>query len=564
MRMCPMNRQGLECITIDPADQKIRINPELTSDACSICQNCCPFGAISIINLPEELTKQPVHQYGENGFHLYNLPTPVFGQVIGILGRNGIGKSTAIKILAGVMKPNLGKEKEAGLNELLAYFKGTESQLFFEKLAKGEIKVSYKPQHIDQIQKSGKGKVRDLLKKVDETGKMDDVVKALDLGQVLDNDLATISGGEMQRVAIAATVLKKAQLYVFDEPTSYLDIRQRIRVAKFIKELATPETAVLVVEHDLVILDYMTDLIHIVFGDEGVYGIVSLPKPARNGINAYLEGFLKEQNLRFRESAITFFARPPGSRKSVQKLTNWPEMRKKLDKFSLSVQPGGVHSRSVVGVLGENGIGKTTFVKMLANVLKPDQGSVDTPVKVAYKPQYLEAGSDELVSIALQEAIGKYEVALIRPLDLKRLLLKPMNTLSGGELQRVAIAHCLSQDAELFLLDEPSAYLDVEQRLAVAKTIKELAEQRNISVLVVDHDLVFLDYLADELMVFTGTPARSGTAQGPFVMEEGMNAFLREIDLTLRRDEESKRPRINKPGSRLDREQKESGKLYYS
>jgi len=564
MRMCPMNRQGLECITIDPVDQKIRINPELTSDACSIDQNCCPFGAISLVNLPEELTKQPVHQYGVNGFHLYNLPTPIFGKVVGILGRNGIGKSTAIRILAGALKPNLGKETEASMQELLQYFKGTESQVFFEKLARGEIKVSYKPQQVDLMQKTAKGKVSDLLKKVDETGKMDAVVKALDLDNVLNNDLATVSGGEMQRIAIAATVLKKAQLYIFDEPTSYLDIKQRIRVAQFIRELATPDTSVLVVEHDLIVLDFMTDLTHIMFGDEGVYGIVSLPKATRNGINAYLEGYLKEQNMRFRDHAITFFARPPGQKKFAAKLTGWNPLQKKLDKFMLKIDAGGVHARSVIGVLGENGIGKTTFVKMLANVFKPDQGTVEIPVRVAYKPQYLEGESTEVVSILLQEAIGTYEIALIRPLDLKRLLLKQVNTLSGGELQRVAIAHCLSQDADLFLLDEPSAYLDVEQRMAVAKAIKEIVEQRGISVLVVDHDLLFLDYLADELMVFTGMPARSGTAQGPFNMEQGMNAFLREIDITLRRDEESKRPRINKPGSRIDREQKESGKLYYT
>ncbi len=564
MRMCPMNRQGLECITVDPVDKKIKINPELTSDACSIDQNCCPFGAISLVNLPEELTKQPIHQYGVNGFHLYNLPMPVFGQVVGILGRNGIGKSTAIKILAGVLKPNLGKENEASVQELLAYFKGTESQVFFEKLAKGEIKVSYKPQQVDILQKAAQGKVKDLLKKINETGKLNEVVKALDLTDVMNNDLATVSGGEMQRIAIAATVLKKAQLYIFDEPTSYLDIKQRIRVAKFIKELATPETSVLVVEHDLIILDFMTDLTHIMFGDESVYGIVSVPKPTRNGINTYLTGFLKEQNMRFREYEIKFFARPPSEKKFTVKLTSWQEMKKKLDQFHLDITPGGVHAHSVVGILGENGIGKTTFVKMLANVIKPDAGAVETSVKVAYKPQYLDAGSDELVSIALQNAIGKYEVQLIRPLELKRLLLKPMNTLSGGELQRVAIAHCLSQDADLFLLDEPSAYLDAEQRLAVAKTIKEIAEQRGITVMVVDHDLLFLDYLADELMVFTGKPAREGKATGPFTMEEGMNVFLREIDVTLRRDEESKRPRINKPGSRLDREQKEAGKLYYA
>lgn len=564
MRICPMNRQGLECKTIDPVDQKIRINPELTSDACSICQNRCPFGAISIIKLPEELAKQPVHQYGTNGFHLYNLPMPVFGKVVGIVGRNGIGKSTAIKILAGQLIPNLGTEKEASHSELLEYFKGTEAQVFFEKLAKGEIKVSYKPQHIDQIQKNAKGKVKDLLDKVNETKKLIEVAKALGIDHILNNDIANVSGGEMQRIAIAATVLKKANLYIFDEPSSYLDIKQRINVAKFIKELANEQTAVLVVEHDLIILDYMTDLAHIMFGEEGSYGIVSVPKPARNGINSYLEGFIKEQNMRFRPYSITFFSRQPGQKKFAKKLTNWDEIKKKLDQFSLDIQPGSVNVHSVVGILGENGTGKTTFVKMLANVLKPDAGSVETPVKVAYKPQYLDSSSEESVSIALQNAVGKYEVQLIRPLDIKHLLLKNMNTLSGGELQRVAIAHCLSQEAELYLLDEPSAYLDVEQRLAVAKTIKDIAEQRGVTIMVVDHDLMFLDYLADELMVFAGNPGKEGKATGPFDMVSGMNNFLTEIDITLRRDEESKRPRINKPGSRLDREQKETGKLYYT
>ncbi len=564
MRICPMNRQGLECKTIDPVDQKIKINPELTSDACSICQNRCPFGAISIIKLPEELAKQPVHQYGTNGFHLYNLPMPVFGKVVGIVGRNGIGKSTAIRILAGQLIPNLGTNKEASHKELLEYFKGTEAQVFFEQLAKGEIKVSYKPQHIDAIQKSAKGKVRDLLERVDETKKLMEVAKALDIQHLLNNDISTVSGGEMQRIAIAATALKKANLYVFDEPTSYLDIKQRINVAKFIKELANEQTAVLVVEHDLIILDYMTDLAHIMFGEEGSYGIVSVPKPARNGINAYLEGFIKEQNMKFRPYAITFFARQPGQKKFVKKLTGWSEMKKKLDRFSLDVQPGSVNAHSVVGVLGENGTGKTSFAKMLANVLKPDSGEVEVPVRVAYKPQTLDSSSEELVSTALQGAIGKYEVQLIRPLDIKPLLLKPMNLLSGGELQRVAIAHCLSQEADLYLLDEPSAYLDVEQRLAVAKTIKEVAEQRGVTIMVVDHDLLFLDYLADELMVFAGQPGRTGKANGPFDMVQGMNTFLKEINITLRRDEESKRPRINKSGSRLDREQKETGKLYYT
>ena len=127
-------------------------------------------------------------------------------------------------------------------------------------------------------------------------------------------------------------------------------------------------------------------------------------------------------------------------------------------------------------------------------------------------------------------------------------------------MQRVAIAHCLSQDANLFLLDEPSAYLDIEQRLLISKIIKNLAWERDITILVVDHDLMFLDYISNKLIVFSGTPAREGHLEGPLKMEDGMNLFLKSLNITLRRDITSHRPRINKPGSVKDREQKAEDK----
>ncbi len=560
--VCPVNRTGKECITLGD-DNKPIINEELCI-GCSICVNKCVADCINIINLPEALKQDPIHRYGKNDFALYSLPTPIFGKVVGILGKNGIGKSTAIKIIAGVLKPNLGKEnKEASYKDLIEFFKGTEAQSFFEKLDKGEINIAYKPQNVDLIPKNSEGTVSDLLTNIQPLEKVNEITEKLEISNILNNDIKNISGGELQRVAIAATLLKKASLYIFDEPTSYLDIKQRLKVSRIIRELADDNTAVLVIEHDLIALDYMTDLTHIMYGKVGCYGIVSLPKPTKAGINVYLEGYLKEENVRFRDKRIKFDVKAPVLSKHKEILSLWPEMNKKLGEFNLSTQPGKVMRKEIVGVLGENGIGKTSFVKLLAGVLTPDNTKLESTIKVAYKPQYIDSFSEELVINVLQKAFQKHENDIIEPLNIKPLSMKQINHLSGGELQRVAIAKALAEEANLILLDEPSAYLDVEQRLIVSKIIKNLSEVKGISIMVVDHDLLFLDYVSNRLLVFDGTPAVNGTAKGPFEMEEGMNTLLEKLQITLRRDELSHRPRINKEDSVKDREQKTSGKLYY-
>ena len=560
--LCPVNRSGVECIKV--ANDGFLSIDENTCIGCGMCVKAAP-NAIKVINLPEILDRKPIHRYGENKFSLFNLPTPSWGKVIGILGVNGIGKSTAISILGGLLKPNFGDlgKKEIDYREIIDFFRGSEMQLFFEKMKKGSIKVSYKPQHVDLIPKAKKGKVRELLEKIDEKNKLNEVVKDLEIEDILDNNIEEISGGELQRVAIAATVLKKANLYIFDEPTSYLDIKQRINVSRFIRGLADEDTAVMVVEHDLIIFDYISDLAHVMYGAEDVYGSVSGLKPVKNAINVYLGGYLKEENIRFRDKKIKFEPRKPFFKKQEEGLVSWSGISKKLGNFLLKTETGQINKMDVIGVLGENGIGKTTFVKILANVIKKDEGTLSENVHVSYKPQYLEA-NDELVMVALKDAISKSTNQVINPLNIKPLFEKKLNELSGGELQRVAIAYCLSKDADLYLLDEPSAYLDVEQRLIVSKVIRDFMELKNTSALIVDHDLLFLDYLSDKLMVFDGIPAKNGIVKGPFEMEEGMNMFLKKLNITLRRDKESQMPRVNKLDSKLDREQKKKGKYYYS
>ncbi|MDO8642977.1 MAG: ribosome biogenesis/translation initiation ATPase RLI [Candidatus Woesearchaeota archaeon] len=566
-RLCPVNKTGAACI-VKGEDNKAKIDADLCT-GCGICPKRCPFGAIHIINLPEAINKPPIHRYGSNGFHLYNLPTPLFGKVVGVLGRNGGGKSTALKILAGAVKPNLGKDSDATHHEVINYFKGQEAQAYFEKVRDGTIRVAYKPQTVDGIPKHHNGTVRQLLEKANEKKKLEQYAKLLEIDTVLDHDIASVSGGELQRIAICATALKKANVYLFDEPTSYLDIKQRVSVSRFIRNLVDDangeeKNAVLVIEHDLIILDFMTDLVHIMYGEVGGYGVVSQPMTSRVGINTYLSGFLKDENMRFRDYAITFDITPQSTPTTPKKMLSWERIKKKVGTFSLEAPEGFIAQNEVYGMLGENGIGKTTFVRILANDHAPDSGSVqsDRSVQVSYKPQYLESESEQLTADVLKQVNEKYEALLVRPLQLKDLYTKKLCELSGGELQRVAIAQCLARDAQLYLLDEPSAYLDVEQRLAVAKVIREVMEHKGASCLVVDHDLLFVDYLSNRVCVCTGVAAHSGTIEGPFDKEHGMNMFLKEMNLTFRKDPESFRPRANKPGSQIDQQQRASGKMY--
>ncbi|RJQ17096.1 ribosome biogenesis/translation initiation ATPase RLI [Candidatus Woesearchaeota archaeon] len=556
MKVNPDNRQGIESIYVD-VDKKVAINEELCGSGISIAVNKCPFHALAVVNLPESLDKEPIHRYGKNGFALFNLPTPVFGKVVGVLGRNGIGKSTAVKILAGIIKPNLGKTA-ADDKEVINYFKGTEAQSYFEKLQKKEIKVAYKPQQVDAIPKQFQGTVKQLLEKADEKKELSTIAKLLELTAVLDHDIKNISGGELQRVAIAATVLKKANVYFFDEPTSYLDIKQRLKIAQFIKNLADENTAVMVVEHDLIILDYLADTVHLLYGNEAEYGIVSQPKAAKAGINVYLQGYLKEENVRFREKPISFPSKASHTAQKKELLTSWEDFEEKIGSFTLKANKGVIYKHNCIGILGENGIGKTSFARILAGEIK----NHPLKIKISYKSQYLEP-SEELVMIVLQRAITHHENSIIRPLNLKPLFERKVNELSGGELQRVAIAYCLSQDADVFLLDEPSAYMDVEQRLNLSKVMQDFLSLTGKSALIIDHDLLFIDYLSDELVVFEGQPAVNGTVHGPFPMEQGMNNFLQDLQITFRRDPETNRPRANKLDSQKDMEQKGTGKLYY-
>jgi ATP-binding cassette subfamily E protein 1 len=456
-------------------------------------------------------------------------------------------------------------------SEIIQFYRGSTLQEYFQKVSEGKLKVAHKPQYVDKIPKAVSGKVSDLLEKVNERNRLDKLVEALELQKIWDRPLEVLSGGELQRVAMAAALSREADVYLFDEPSSYLDVKQRLQVARAIRSLKEEQKTILVAEHDLAIIDYLSDQICVFYGDAGVYGVVSHVHGVRTGINIYLQGFIPDENIRFRREAIIFHEKPPAvSASAGETLLSWMRLEKTFEGFKLVAEPGEIKRGEIIGVLGPNGIGKTTFVKILAGLEESDEKQKFGELTVSYKPQYIapeyEGTVQELLMSIAKETFTSswYKTEILGPLRLNVLLDRNVLELSGGELQKVAIAACLSRKADLLLLDEPSAYLDVEERLNMARTIRRVIESRNVPAFVVEHDVVTQDFIADRLMVFSGEPGVNGKADPPTSLRKGMNIFLEEMNVTFRRDSVTRRPRVNKENSKMDTFQKDLGEYYYT
>ncbi len=566
---CPMVRSRVEAIRVE--GNKAVISETLCS-GCGICVRKCPFKAINIVNLPDELEKDCSHRFGENTFKLFRLPMPSPGTVLGLLGQNGIGKSTTLKVFSGDIKPNLGKyDNPPEWTEIIQYYRGSSLQDYFLKMSEKKIRVSSKPQYVDKIPKAITGKAGDLLEKVDERKLLDALADELELRKIWDRPLDVLSGGELQRVAVAAALSRDADVYLFDEPSSYLDVKQRLVVARAIRSLKEQQKTIVVAEHDLAIIDYLSDQICVFYGEPGVYGVVSHVHGVRTGINIYLQGYIPDENIMFRKESIIFQERPPTAGMNISEvLLKWDTFEKTFEGFKLTAQPGEIRRGEIVGILGPNGIGKTTFVKILAGLEETDDKRKLGELTVSYKPQYIAPDfpgtvQELLMNVAKENFTSSwYKTEIAQPLRLQALLDRNVMELSGGELQKVAIAACLSRKTDLYLLDEPSAYLDVEERLNMAKTLRRVVEAHGIPAFVVEHDVVTQDFIADRLMVFNGEPGVSGSANTPTTLRLGMNMFLKEMDITFRRDPTTLRPRVNKEGSQMDEFQKGIGEYYYT
>mmetsp|Transcript_44061 Transcript_44061/g.93753 ORF Transcript_44061/g.93753 Transcript_44061/m.93753 type:complete len:613 (+) Transcript_44061:59-1897(+) len=574
-KYCPVVRTGKQCIEASK-ELKVAWISEPLCIGCGICVKKCPFEAIMIINLPKDLGKETTHRYGPNTFKLHRLPMPRPGQVLGLVGTNGIGKSTALKILGGKLKPNLGRfDDPPDWQQILQHFRGSELQMYFQRILEDRLKATIKPQYVDHIPKQVKGQVGDIISKKDERNAGPELLKALDLSHLVEREVRDLSGGELQRFAIAVCAVLEANVYMFDEPSSYLDVKQRLKAGRVIRDLIRSDNYIIVVEHDLSVLDYLSDFVCALWGAPGAYGVVTMPFSVREGINIFLDGFIPTENLRFREVSLSFKVSQEGddltAGERLHKIT-YPALKKTMGTaFVLNVEAGDFSGSEILVMLGQNGTGKTTFIRMLAGLLKADEteGDEELPtLAVSYKPQTISAKFQgtvrELLMAKVRDAVihAQFQSDVMKPMLMDPLMDQEVQHLSGGELQRVAIVLALGKPANIYLIDEPSAYLDVEQRIVTARVIKRFILHAKKTAFIVEHDFIMASYLADRVIVYDGEPGVECTACTPQGLVPGMNRFLAMLEITFRRDPTNFRPRINKAESVKDREQKGSGDYF--
>jgi len=602
-RFCPVNGSGKQCVEIvekvnkeksSASEKTISKIAENLCVGCGICVSKCPFGAITIIKTPSALP-ETVHRYGPNSFRLCNLPMPRRSTVLGLLGSNGTGKSSALMILSGKIIPNFGLET-GDKKTVIKHYRGTELQNYFNFLyGKHEPRIVIKPQYIESVRSVVKGTVEKCLKEINGSlDQLQTIINLLSLDEIMGKSVDILSGGELQRFAIAATLVQEADIYMFDEPSSFLDVKQRVNMAKCIREVLLPkERYVIVVEHDISILDYLSDYICCLYGQPGVYGIVSAPFTCGEGINNYLDGFIPTDNTRFRSEAIDYkialckdeFKGSLGKIEEgmdgdekvvdiIRDYISYPLLRKTYPTISITVEPGQIRSSEIVCLVGKNALGKTSFIKMLCGKVEPDSGIKVPVLNVSYKPQIIEptykGTVEQLLYGKIPDAMSnsQFKSDVLKPMNISHIFDNLVSTLSGGEIQRVAIVLALGKPADIYLLDEPSCYLDVEQRLVAARAIKRFIVNSHKYCFVVEHDFIMSTYLADKVVVFEGLEDEkessrvNSRATSPMEFVSGFNAFLKSLDITFRRSKFSMRPRINKQDSLRDREQKREGKYF--
>ena len=447
------------------------------------------------------------------------------GDKIGIIGVNGCGKSTLLKLIAGYVKPDEGqvvKNKSADLAYLAQNEVFDPADTILSYVTKGKISPNENW--------SVEGQAKAILKKLYITN--------------YDTPIENLSGGEKKRVALARTLLFPAQILILDDPTNHLDNRMITWLEDYLKKF---QGVLLMVTHDRYFLDRVTNkMIELDRGKLYTYeanysGFLELKEQRMEQEAA---AYHKSQNLL--RSELEWVRRGAQARSTKQKarlerfeqLKNIkePEEIKKVEMDSLSTRLGkktielrhltkSYNDRVIIndfsyhtirneriGIVGENGCGKTTLLKLIMGLEQPDSGSVTIgeTVKIGYFSQHTQLFDEEERVIDCVKNVAEYiktekgmtsasqmcERFLFSP----EIQYNPIGKLSGGELRRLYLLMILMAAPNVLVLDEPTNDLDIP----TLTILEDYLDSFEGIVIVVSHDRYFLDRVVDRIFAFEG------------------------------------------------------------
>jgi len=484
------------------------------------------------------------------------------GAKIGVLGLNGSGKSSLLKIMAGVDKEFDGEAHASP--ELSVGYLPQEPDLDPNKDVKGNVEDGLR-EALDAL--AGLDKVyadyaepdADFDKLAKEQARFEDIIQATDAHNIehkmeiaadalrlppWDADVTTLSGGERRRVALCRLLLSSPDMLLLDEPTNHLDAESVAWLEQFLHEFAG---TVVAITHDRYFLDNAAGWILELDRGHGIpyegnytrwleqkeQRLVTEEKQEaahQKTINAELEWVrsnakgrqakskarlarfdeLNSQEFQKRNETSEIYI-PPGPRLGdvvieVNGINKGFGEKLLIDDLNFTVEPG-----SIVGVIGGNGAGKSTLFKMLAGIEQPDSGDIriGETVELAYVDQTRDLDGSKTVFEELSDGqdilqIGNYQIpsrAYVSRFNFKGGdQQKFVKDLSGGERNRLHLAKLLKQGANVLLLDEPTNDLDVETLRALEEALLAFPG----SIIVISHDRWFLDRIATHILAFEG------------------------------------------------------------
>ncbi|MCT9867759.1 energy-dependent translational throttle protein EttA [Paenarthrobacter sp. CCNWLY172] len=486
------------------------------------------------------------------------------GAKIGVVGPNGAGKSTILKIMAGLDTPSNGEARLSPgytVGILLQEPPLNEEKTVLGNVQEGVGEIYGKIQRFNEISEEMANPDADYETLLDEMGKLQEAIDAADAWDIdsqleqamdalrcppADSDVTVLSGGERRRVALCKLLLQKPDLLLLDEPTNHLDAESVLWLEQHLSQYPG---AVLAVTHDRYFLDHVAEWIAEVdrghlYPYEGNYSTYLEKKKARLEVQGKKDAKLSK---RLTEELEWVRSNAKGRQtKSKARLARYEEMAaeadrtRKLDFEEIQIPPGprlgslvieaknlkkGFDDRvlidglsfslprnGIVGVIGPNGVGKSTLFKTIVGMEPLDDGElkIGESVKISYVDQsrggidpnkslwevvseghdFLQVGQVEMPSRAYVSAFG------FKGPDQQ----KKAGVLSGGERNRLNLALTLKQGGNLLLLDEPTNDLDVETLSSLENALLEFPG----CAVVVSHDRWFLDRVATHILAYEG------------------------------------------------------------